>query len=261
MYRVISQRLSEQIAAGEYSVGDRLPSEHELADSLGVSRATIVKSFDELERAGVVDRRQGKGTYVAGRPLTHGLTEIVSFTDFTKSTGAVPSQKLLDYQLNSAGEPRDDLLDSFPANEDLVVLLRLRLSDDIPVGLHRIALPRRVLEAVGLTHEKLGRNQVSIYQHLAEHELHPVGADEWLRAVSAPRDVAKHLGAPADSALLRVRRLSRNMNNDLIEAVDAFYLGSLYEYHAVLSAPTTGKERHETQGIGRLGGGVRAVDH
>lgn len=262
MYRVISRRLSEQIAAGEYRVGDRLPSEHELAASLGVSRATIVKSFDELEREGLVDRRQGKGTYVAERPLTHGLTEIVSFTDFTRSTGAVPSQKLLAYQVSPAGEARDDLLESFPADEDLVVLLRLRLSDYVPVGLHRIAVPQRVLKAIGLTREELGSNQVSIYRSLAEHDLHPVGADEWLRAVSAPRDVAKHLGAPPDSALLRVRRLSRNKTGDLVEAVDAFYLGSLYEYHATLSTPSSaiGKENHEAQGIGRLGGGVRAVD-
>lgn len=261
MYRVVAQRLTDQIAAGEYQVGDRLPSEHELARAWGVSRATIVKCFDELERAGVVDRRQGKGTFVAERPLSHGLTEIVSFTDFTRSAGAVPTQRLLDYQISEPGEPRDDLLESFPADEQLVVLLRLRLSNDVPVGLHRIALPRAVLEKVGLTREELSKEQVSIYRQLAAHGLQPTTADEWLRAVAAPRNVAKHLGAPMNSALLRVRRLSRNKFGDLVEAVDAFYLGSLYEYHAVLSAPTndSGKESHDNPGNRRIGSGVRAV--
>jgi GntR family transcriptional regulator len=262
MYRIVAQRLSEQIAAGQYQVGDRLPSEHELARTLGVSRATIVKCFDELERTGVVDRRQGSGTFVAERPLRHGLTEIVSFTDFTRSSGAVPSQRLLDYQVNEAGQARDDLLENFGPDVDLVVLMRLRLSDDVAVGLHRIALPRAVLEKVGLGHEQLKDAQVSIYRHLSAHGLQPVTADEWLRAVSAPREVAKHLGAPANSAMLRVRRLSRSQDGDLVEAVDAFYLGSLYEYHAVLSAPSplSGEgARDGSPDTTRLGGGVRSV--
>lgn len=262
MYRALAHRLSEQIAAGEYRVGDRLPSEHELARTLGVSRATIVKCFDELERTGIVDRRQGSGTFVAERPLRHGLTEIVSFTDFTRLSGAVPSQRLLDYRVVEAGATRDDLLENFDQDVDLVVLLRLRLSDDVAVGLHRIALPQAVVEQVGLTREHLKDEQVSIYRHLSSHGLQPVQADEWLRAVSAPRDVAKHLGAPANSAMLRVRRLSRSRNGELVEAVDAFYLGSLYEYHAVLSAPQS--LSGEDAGDGdpssmRLGGGVRSV--
>lgn len=262
MYRVLAQHLTEQIESGYYAVGDRVPSEHELARTWQVSRATVVKCFDELERAGFVDRRQGKGTFIAERPMDHGLTEVVSFTDFTQSMGAVPSQRILDYQVSPAGEPRDDLLGNFPDEVDLVVLLRLRLSDRKPVGLHRIAIPKSVLEQVGLTRKRLNREQVSIYEHLAKEGLQPAVADEWLRAIAAPREVAKHLGLSDDSALLRVRRLSRSQFGGLVEAVDAFYPGSLYEYHTVLATTTSsapGKERHENQGISPVRGDVSAA--
>lgn len=262
LYVQVARRLSAQIAAGDYAVGDKLPSEPSLAAKLAVSRATIVKAFNELEHVGAVDRRQGKGTYVAERPLEHGLNEIDSFTEVTMRSGSNPAQKLLEYRLSPAGEDRDDLLQNFAESTDLVVLTRLRLSDGLPVGLHRIALPRDVLAQVGLRREEFDAEQLSIYQRLARHGLQPIAADEWLRAIPAPADIAKHLGTQAGTALMRARRLSKNRTGDLVEAVDAFYLGSLYEYHAVLSAPLTASEKgnlNEENRIKRSGNGVRAV--
>ena len=262
LYLQVARSLDDQIVRGVYKVGDKLPSEPYLADHLAVSRATIVRAFDELKRNGTVVRRQGKGTFVADRPLQHGLNEVISFTDFTRRTGAQPSQRLLDYRVCGPDEPRDDLLGTFSADTNLVVLRRLRLSDGAPVGLHQIALPRALLEQVGLTREELEKEQVSIYRHLAHHGLQPVTADEWLRAVPAPHDVATPLDVPTGSALMRVRRVSRNRDGATVEAVDAYYPGSLYEYHAVLSAQSTApgkKESHESQGNSRIGSGVRVL--
>lgn len=51
---------------GRYGPGDRLPSERELIESLGMSRTTLRKAFDALEREGVIWRHVGKGTFVSG---------------------------------------------------------------------------------------------------------------------------------------------------------------------------------------------------
>lgn len=53
------------IAAGDYSPGDRLPPERELIGSLGMSRSTLRKALDALERDGAIWRHVGKGTFVA----------------------------------------------------------------------------------------------------------------------------------------------------------------------------------------------------
>ena len=53
------------IEAGDFASGDRLPSERELIGELGISRSTLRKALDALERDGAIWRHVGKGTFVA----------------------------------------------------------------------------------------------------------------------------------------------------------------------------------------------------
>lgn len=57
--------LNAFIAKGAYRPGDRLPSERDLIGSLGLSRSTLRKALDALEREGAIWRHVGKGTFVA----------------------------------------------------------------------------------------------------------------------------------------------------------------------------------------------------
>lgn len=54
------------IAAGEYAPGDRLPPERKLISDLSMSRTTLRKALEALEREGNIWRHVGKGTFVAG---------------------------------------------------------------------------------------------------------------------------------------------------------------------------------------------------
>lgn len=64
-YQDIIKWLSENIAAGEYEAGDRLPSEHELAERFSVSRQTARHALVLLEEEGLVTRTRGSGTYLS----------------------------------------------------------------------------------------------------------------------------------------------------------------------------------------------------
>src|SRR3954466_8969395 len=69
LYRKIARQLSELIAAGEFKNGQRLPSERELAEQLGVSRPSVREALIALEIEGKVEVRVGAGVFVAeGRP-------------------------------------------------------------------------------------------------------------------------------------------------------------------------------------------------
>lgn len=60
----VIEQLEEQIAAGAWAVGDRLPPEPELAETLQVGRNTVREAVRALAYAGLVEVRRGDGTYV-----------------------------------------------------------------------------------------------------------------------------------------------------------------------------------------------------
>jgi DNA-binding FadR family transcriptional regulator len=60
----ISAYLRRAIETGAYSEGDRLPPERQLAATFHAARSTVRRALDQLERAGLVSRRLGSGTFV-----------------------------------------------------------------------------------------------------------------------------------------------------------------------------------------------------
>ena len=60
------------IEDGGYKPGDRLPSERSLIGHLGISRSSLRKAFDSLEREGSIWRHVGKGTFIASQGLQDG---------------------------------------------------------------------------------------------------------------------------------------------------------------------------------------------
>ena len=65
IYAQIAARVRIAIAAGDLVSGDPLPSVRALAATLRVNPATVVQAYRDLERDGVVEMRQGSGTFIA----------------------------------------------------------------------------------------------------------------------------------------------------------------------------------------------------
>ncbi|HZX06397.1 FadR/GntR family transcriptional regulator [Kribbella sp.] len=66
----VGSQLREEITAGRWAVGERIPSETELVGQLGVSRASVREAVRGLVHAGLLATRQGDGTYVTARDAT-----------------------------------------------------------------------------------------------------------------------------------------------------------------------------------------------
>jgi GntR family transcriptional regulator len=64
LYAQIADRLRVAVATGEIGPGSHLPSVRQLAGQLRVNPATVVQAYRELEQAGVIESRQGAGTFV-----------------------------------------------------------------------------------------------------------------------------------------------------------------------------------------------------
>jgi GntR family transcriptional regulator len=68
LYVQIANRLRVAVATGELQPGAVLPSVRNLATVIRVNPATVVQAYRELEWAGVVESRQGAGTFVRDLP-------------------------------------------------------------------------------------------------------------------------------------------------------------------------------------------------
>jgi DNA-binding FadR family transcriptional regulator len=82
LYEHIARKLAKAIANGEYEIGQRLPSERELAQTFEVSRPTVREAIIALELDELVEVRLGSGVYVLNRqpPSGHeGVTDIGPF--------------------------------------------------------------------------------------------------------------------------------------------------------------------------------------
>lgn len=65
IYAQIMDEISRRVALGDWAPGYRLPSIRELAAELKVSVITVKRAYLELERAGVIVTRQGRGSFVS----------------------------------------------------------------------------------------------------------------------------------------------------------------------------------------------------
>jgi GntR family transcriptional repressor for pyruvate dehydrogenase complex len=76
-YQAVTEQVHERIRDGDWKVGERIPSERELAERFGVSRVVIREAMRHLEAMGIVEVRQGSGTYVqmaTDQPLSQSVT-------------------------------------------------------------------------------------------------------------------------------------------------------------------------------------------
>ena len=79
IYAALAEKLREKIRAGHLAPGDLIGSEHELSRQENISRMTVRKASDLLIQEGLLERRPGKGLYVAGSPtLANSIVQIVA---------------------------------------------------------------------------------------------------------------------------------------------------------------------------------------
>lgn len=64
-YEAVKNSIRHRIAEGGWQPGVRLPSERELVQEFGCARMTVHRALRELEDEGLIERRQGSGSYVA----------------------------------------------------------------------------------------------------------------------------------------------------------------------------------------------------
>ena len=72
IYQQLVDRVRTAVKRGTLTNGQQLPTVQELADALGVAKGTVKRVYDELEHSGLVEKIQGRGTFVSYKPMESG---------------------------------------------------------------------------------------------------------------------------------------------------------------------------------------------
>ncbi|MGB3712811.1 MAG: GntR family transcriptional regulator [Candidatus Promineifilaceae bacterium] len=156
--------IKKQILENQFEE-DRIPSETDLAESLGVSRTTIRDALSRLENEGVIYRKQGAGTFVnrPGLRIKSRLEEIWSYKAVLEDHGYVPSTRVLDARSEPAGPSLAGELDLSPG-EKLLIVEKLFLEDELPVILAVNRIPEKLIKEP----YEAGDLELPIFEFLAQ---------------------------------------------------------------------------------------------
>lgn len=225
-YLQISHWLMEMIQKGRYAVNDKLPSESKLAELFRVNRNTVRQAIADLVTKGIVQKKNGVGSFVIGRtvpPVKYSLQHISSFTDDMIRMGISPKTKLLH---QSVIEAPPEVAEKLMLGKEKQVILteRLRLGNNIPLVIERSYLPHKEYKAL-LKMRLTG----SLYHLLTKKfhvELHR--SVQTFRAVLLADEDAKRLGVPPHSPGIFLESVIYDSKNIPVEVLHAFHRGDKY---------------------------------
>lgn len=232
LYQQIKALILDCFRQGEWSPGEAIPSEIDLAARYKVSQGTVRKAIDELAAENRVVRRQGKGTFVA----THAEEGVqFRFLRLTPDDGAPAAltRRLIDCRRQRAPAEIARPL-QLRASDPVIRVRRVLAAGGHPVVYDDIWLPAQLFK--GLTAERLEEHRGPMYGLFeAEFGVHMIRAEERIRAVAADvigaEVLAVHVGAP----LLSVERLSLTYGDRPVELRRGLYTTTAHYYRNQLN--------------------------
>lgn len=220
----------EKIKNKEYKENDKLPSEVELQELYGVSRITVRRAMQDLQKDGYAIKYRGIGTLVSKPKRSFNIQNLSSFSEDNEKYGEASSSILLNF-----GEviPEDNIKEmlELEKNEKAYLIERIRLSGNMIIGLHKAYI--RKTENIVLKEEDFQANG-SLYNMLKEQGVVLDHALETLEAKLPNQELCKVLKIDQMTPIFYKERKTYDVNNKPIEYVKMYYRADMYQYRAVL---------------------------
>jgi GntR family transcriptional regulator len=201
----IEEWLGEAIEGGRLAPGDRMPTEQDLSEWLGVSRMTLRHALATLSRRGLVDRAVGRngGTFVAQRKLEQDRTTLAGFSEQLRRHGMVAGARVLSAAERPA-RPGVAAALKIAAGDPVCEIRRVRLGDGSPIAVECSSFPAALFP--GLLQCRLDG---SLYDLLDEkYQQRPCRARESLEPVTAGVREAEALEVREGAPLMLVERIA-----------------------------------------------------
>lgn len=237
--RRVYLHLKHQIVSGDVSTCSRLPAEPALANDHGVSRATVRRALDQLERENLIVRRPGSGTFVksfssAGRIVADFANVFTHLAEMGRRT---------EVRLMSFGyvQPTADVAAALgvKVTDSVQRAVRLRLMDGEPFSY----LVTHVPEHIGKLYTEADLSSTPLLELLERSGMPAQTATQTIGAAQACPEVAQLLSTELAAALLSVTRVVKGANEQGIEHLYALYHPERYTLQMELQRTGNGGAR------------------
>ncbi|MEM9168371.1 MAG: GntR family transcriptional regulator [Pseudomonadota bacterium] len=227
LYQQVRDLFRARISSGAWRPAEALPSEQSLAAELGVSQGTVRKALDSLAADNLVERRQGKGTFV-----TQHTAESAHFR-FFKLCGddgerVLPACKSATIARRAASREERRALDLSP-RVYVYEITRTRFIEEQPTLRETIVVSAAQFPNLD-AHQPLPNTLYTFYQ--AQYGVSIVRAGERLRAVAADKADARAFGVAEGAPLLEAERIAFDLDRAPVERRVSRYLTDGLHYAA-----------------------------
>lgn len=229
LYYQLKSVLAQRILDKEWQDGDRLPTEFELCQQYGVSRITVRQALAELERDGLVIRRQGVGTFVTLPHIEQNLTSFYSFSEEFRKRGMTPRNEVVGF---SFGAPDSKVKKALKLHDgqDVYCVKRLRFADETLMAIENTYLPAHLFP--NLTQADLDNG--ALYDVMRNnYNIVPHSAQESFGATAITPEEAELFNLPPNHPALDLERFTYS-GSTCIEYTRSIVRGDKFRFHVKL---------------------------
>lgn len=223
--------LTAAIKAGRFKPGERLPSVAQLARDLGVGQSSIREALRHQQALGVIEMRQGKGTFVAHPgPIQLG-SYLTSFSSVVRERGMQPGAVILRYQVMP---PDDEVKTSLGLTDGAHVnmLQRLRLADGEPLAIETSYTSHQLFPELLADLEPLSG---SLYELLGtQHHVVIAYARQTVSATLISKNQSRLLHADVGQPALEMCTVAFRADGLPVEYGRSVYRADRYQYTVTL---------------------------
>jgi len=225
LYYQLKESILEAIKNEEIVVGEKIPSERELAEYHNISRMTVKKAVDILVNNDYLIKKQGRGTFVSNYKESYSISPLLSFTKEMEKKGLNYKNKILNFTKVKDKKIAKKL--NFKENDKFFRFERLRLIENKPFLLEKTYLSTKKI--ADLKKEDLKTN--SLFKLIKnKYNIKLKNAEAEIEAVILNDQVAKKMKVKEGMLGLYFEQISRDENDEIIEYTSAYYRNDNYKF-------------------------------
>lgn len=226
LYYQVAQTIREWLADGTYSAGDPIPPEPELQRRFGVSRLTVRDAVQRLVAERLLEKRQGKGTFVAKPTVNHRKGFLYSPAEEILARQHSLTTDVIEISLYPADIAVAEKL-RCAVGEKVAYLKRLRHADGTPAQIIKSYLPYRLVPGI----EGTDFRKNFLYKTLEDrYALKLKEADEIIEATRLSVKDAALLKIRAGEPVLLTKRWTYLLDATIIEYNEILYRPNVLTY-------------------------------